>query len=82
VKKVQNIKYEGSRNILLLLFTFIQLVAAGLEEPRDTIILDGEIIYIRKREVVANLDSLQNEALRDIRLPAQNKIKYLLTCPF
>lgn len=34
---------------------------------RDTIILDGEKIYIEKSEVVADLDSLREEASDDIR---------------
>jgi len=34
---------------------------------RDTIILDGETIYIEKKEVVTDLDSLQEAASHDLR---------------
>lgn len=38
--------------------------------PADTIILDGEVIYISPREVMVNMDSLEQELRRDTRSPS------------
>lgn len=49
----------------VLLFVLLPMVSSASWAVRDTIILDGETIYIEKKEVVTDLDSLQEAAHRD-----------------
>jgi len=61
-KKKSNVVFTA------LLFLLCAVGANATSWPeRDTIILDGETIYIEKNEVTVNVDSLQEEADHDIR---------------
>ncbi|MEN9347514.1 MAG: hypothetical protein RLZZ77_1025 [Bacteroidota bacterium] len=62
------IKLKSNITLVVLLFAFGQnLMAIHCES--DTLILDGEMIYIEKREVEVDLDSLSKEKRNDVIAP-------------
>ncbi|MFN0031048.1 MAG: hypothetical protein ACKVOR_02700 [Flavobacteriales bacterium] len=68
----------SNTTILVLLFLFTANSAIALTHVvlnsacADTIILDGEYIYIEKQDVIMDVDSLEEAAMRDLR---KEKIK-------
>jgi len=54
--------------MVMLLFAFYQNLSA-ITLVTDTLILDGEMIYIEKREVEVDLDSLTQEKRNDVIAP-------------
>ncbi|MFM9986327.1 MAG: hypothetical protein ACKVOK_13900 [Flavobacteriales bacterium] len=65
MKSATHTKLKSNIALAVLLFVFGGLHAEIL--VGDTIILDGEKIYIEKSEMVTDLDSLQEEAMNDIK---------------
>jgi hypothetical protein len=59
---------KSNITLVVLLFAFSPSLLA-IELKSDTLILDGEIIYIEKREVEVDLDSLSQEKREDIIAP-------------
>lgn len=63
----------------VLLFVLLPATAQASEAIRDTIILDGQTIYIEKKEVVTDVDSLQEAAHHDLRKKdAESKIPFVI----
>ncbi len=58
--------------VVLLFVSAIQASAWDIKEKCDTIILDGEIIYIEPKDVTLDIDSLQEQMSADIIKPRQN----------
>lgn len=59
---------KSNITLVVLLFAFSPSLSA-IELKSDTLILDGEIIYIEKREVEVDLDSLSQEKRQDVIAP-------------
>jgi hypothetical protein len=63
--------------IMVLLFVCVSSSARTSWPIGDTIIIDGEIIYIEERDVYLDVDSLQEECKKDVResgAPSQYKL--------
>lgn len=72
---------KGNSVLRALLFVFIPFTSSGFIAVRDTIIIDGEVIYIEKEEVRTNLDSLNEAAGKDRRRsPGELNMHFHLGC--
>jgi hypothetical protein len=64
-------KFNGKSNLVLtmLLFFFCHFAAraGGLPERADTVVIDGEVIYIEPEDVEMNMDSLELSLHQDFR---------------
>ncbi|MCC6600418.1 MAG: hypothetical protein IT223_07060 [Crocinitomicaceae bacterium] len=77
MKKNAEIMAKSSRRFVLLLLIFLHLPVFAYDMKPDTLILDGEVVYINKVEVAVNIDSLEKEGYKDLTSPHIYKKKYL-----
>jgi hypothetical protein len=67
LEKAVNKKTKSNIALAMLLFVFSTWASACVKLENDTIILDGEYIYIEKEDLITDVDSVQEEATRDIK---------------
>jgi hypothetical protein len=60
-------KIESNIIVMVLLFLFPLFSAAHSSVPSDTLIIDGEIIFIEKQEITVNVDSMEKVARNDVQ---------------
>jgi hypothetical protein len=62
----------------MLLFAFLSAQSAFMALPKDTIIVDGELVEIEPRRKRVNIDSLDQAAKQDVSVPRE-KIHFSLS---
>ena len=67
--KTQEAKSNNLRRLLLFVFMGLAVPLWAGVFPADTLIVDGEVIYIEPKSKPVNVDSLKSEGKKDILLP-------------
>ena len=62
---------RSSRSVAVLLLLFLPLLSQGFSGPADTLIVDGEVIYIEPQEKWVDADSMEQSAREDRRKAAR-----------